>query len=236
MSDCCGPYPGVGEEPKGLQVPDYSTYNPGEVKLYGRPATLLSAINDNMLKEKIYAAMDSNEAINSLNPEAKKEVGGIIDDLIREIERKTGEDVILSLLNGRITFTALGDEGIYALPITIGGQTLHKQVRQCMKSIGVIYGYAYEGHCYRLPKPQIMFLPEEARTIVQGDCGCDCGYEPKLGYAVWQIDKLDVVVALDIRADDVKTLVLDANLPGNRSPLAYAQTQALAPQRGPMGG
>ena len=21
MSDCCGPYPGVGEEPKGLQVP-----------------------------------------------------------------------------------------------------------------------------------------------------------------------------------------------------------------------
>jgi len=81
MSDCCGPYPGVGEEPEGLQAPDYSTYNPGEVKLYGRPATPLSAINDNMLKEKIDAALDSNETINSLNLEAKKGVGEIIDDL-----------------------------------------------------------------------------------------------------------------------------------------------------------
>lgn len=223
MSDCCGPYPGVGEEPKGLKDTDYSTYNPGEVKLYGRPATPLSAINDDMLKEKIYAALDSNETINNLNPESKEQVSGIIDDIIKEIQRKTGEDVILSLLNGRITFTALGDDGaIYALPISIGGQSLYKQFGQRMKSIGVIYGYAYEGHCYRLPKPQIMFLPKEACTIGPDDCGCDCGYVPRLGYAVWQIDKLDVVVALDIRADDIKTLVLDANLPGNRSPLAYA--------------
>jgi hypothetical protein len=29
----------------------------------------------------------------------------------------------------------------------------------------------------------------------------------------------------------VKTLVLDENMPGRRSPMAYAQTMALAPQR-----
>ncbi|KSV91025.1 hypothetical protein N184_25250 [Sinorhizobium sp. GL28] len=48
---------------------------------------------------------------------------------------------------------------------------------------------------------------------------------------MWQFDKLERVVALDVRSDDLKTLVLDENLPGSRSPLAYAQTMALAPQR-----
>lgn len=98
-------------------------------------------------------------------------------------------------------------------------------------SIGVIYGYAYEGHCYKLPKPKIMCLPVEATEILGDGCGCDCGYSRELGYSVWSLDKLERVIAFDLRADDLKTLVLDENLPGNRSPLAYAQTQLLAPQR-----
>jgi len=36
---------------------------------------------------------------------------------------------------------------------------------------------------------------------------------------VWQIDKLERVVALDVRSDDLETLVLDENLPGSRSPM-----------------
>jgi hypothetical protein len=100
-----------------------------------------------------------------------------------------------------------------------------------MASIGVIYGYAYEGHCYKLPKPRIMYLPKEPEAITVGHCGCDCGYAPELGYAVWSLDKLARVIALDVRSDDLKTLVLDENMPGNRSPLAYSQTLALAPQR-----
>ncbi|MBB4292254.1 hypothetical protein GGE16_004330 [Rhizobium leguminosarum] len=100
-----------------------------------------------------------------------------------------------------------------------------------MVSIGVIYGYAYEGHCYKLPKPRIMYLPVKATQIPHDDCGCDCGYSPALGYSVWSLDKLERVIALDVRSDDIKTLILDENLPGNRSPLAYAQTQSLAPQR-----
>ncbi|MEK1873637.1 MAG: hypothetical protein AAAC50_14625, partial [Rhizobium altiplani] len=43
-----------------------------------------------------------------------------------------------------------------------------------LKSIGVIYGYAYEGHCYKLPKPLIMLLPEKPKPIAYDDCGCDC--------------------------------------------------------------
>lgn len=100
-----------------------------------------------------------------------------------------------------------------------------------MESIGVIYGYAYEGHCYKLPKPRIMYLPSQPKPILGGDCGCDCGYVTELGYAVWSLDKLTRVIALDVRSDDLKTLVLDENMPGSRSPLAYSQTLALAPQR-----
>ncbi|OAP38619.1 hypothetical protein AU381_23685 [Sinorhizobium glycinis] len=99
--------------------------------------------------------------------------------------------------------------------------------RNHIKSIGVIYGYAYEGHCYKLPKPQIMCLSERPTPVAKGDCG----FDPSFGYAVWSIDKLERAIVLDIRADDLKTLVLDENLPGNRSPLAYAQAQSLAPQR-----
>ncbi|POH32457.1 hypothetical protein ATY30_09400 [Sinorhizobium americanum] len=102
-----------------------------------------------------------------------------------------------------------------------------KVQKNYIKSIGVIYGYAYEGHCYKLPKPQIMCLSERPTTVAKGDCG----FDPAFGYAVWSIDKLERAIVLDIRADDLKTLVLDENLPGNRSPLAYAQAQSLAPQR-----
>ncbi|MDQ0322206.1 hypothetical protein QO002_004412 [Pararhizobium capsulatum DSM 1112] len=99
-------------------------------------------------------------------------------------------------------------------------------------SVGIIYGYAYEGHCYKLPKPRIMYLPVEHQPIVGGDSGCDCGYAPELGYVVWAVDKLDRVIVLDMRSDDVKTLLLEENMPGNRSPQAYAQAMAMAPQRG----
>jgi len=100
-----------------------------------------------------------------------------------------------------------------------------------LKSIGVIYGYAYEGHCYKLPKPLIMLLPEKPKPIAYDDCGCDCGYSPALGYLVWQLDKRQSVVTLDVRTDDLKTLVLDENMPGNRSPQAYSHSMSLAPMR-----
>ena len=37
MSDCSC-HPGVGPILEGLSEPDYESYNPSEVRLYGRPA------------------------------------------------------------------------------------------------------------------------------------------------------------------------------------------------------
>jgi hypothetical protein len=191
MSDCCC-YPGVGKLPDKLSAPNYNSYNPSEVRLYGRPAEC--------------------ELGNAGAEESSEEELGV--------EGQARGQVEISALRLMIRTS----KGRCHLRIDPG-------LDVNIQSIGVIYGYAYEGHCYKLPKPQIMFLPEEPRQILGGDCGCDCGYTPELGYAVWQIDKLERAVALDVRSDDLKTLVLDENIPGNRSPLAYSQTMRLAPNR-----
>ena len=104
---------------------------------------------------------------------------------------------------------------------------IKKKSASTKPSIGIIYGYSFEGHCYKLPKPAIMLIPAVPKDVEAGDCG----YTKDLGYSVWVVDKLERVVTIDIRADTVKALVLDENTPGNRSPLAYSQNQALAPQR-----
>lgn len=228
MSDC-GCHPGVGPMLEGLSEPDYESYNPSEVRLYGRPAIHrpIFKLSDETISNKISEnlegfAFESAEMQRIIK--AVKEVAAL----------KITSDEIFSIVNQQIVLAIVDHKlELQQLPVDINipSKNFRSDDGRYIKSIGVIYGYAYEGHCYKLPKPQIMYLPEEARLIKGGDCGCDCGFVPELGYAVWQIDKLERVVALDVRSDDLKTLVLDENLPGNRSPLAYAQTMALAPQR-----
>ncbi|WEX76254.1 hypothetical protein PYH37_004548 [Sinorhizobium numidicum] len=227
MSDCCrNPGVGAGIPPGTLPDPEYASYRPGEVRLYGRPAACrpIFTISEREIDERLEAALSNKTATGTDNKEAAMAVKKVFAEYLSDtIIGAKGEKVTLALFIGsevcslpvhvNIKDSCCGDDGEY------------------LKSIGVIYGYAYEGHCYKLPKPQIMFLPTEPREILGGECGCDCGYVPELGYAVWQIDKLKSVIAVDVRSDDIKTLVLDENMPGNRSPLTYAQTMALAPQR-----
>src|SRR5262245_31740189 len=67
-------------------------------------------------------------------------------------------------------------------------ETSTKEREKDIESVGVIYGYAFEGHCYKLPKPTIMLLPGPAQPIEPGTP--DCGYSAEQGYSVWAIDKL----------------------------------------------
>ncbi|WP_028749104.1 hypothetical protein [Rhizobium mesoamericanum] len=178
-------------------------YDPSEVRLYGRAATDSTKIED---------VDDFSD-----------------DDAVDCTERNTSAEkakpsVNISLQSGHKTIF---------LPIAVGlpWRSFGDPCRGYLKSIGVIYGYAYEGHCYKLPKPQIMLLPELPKPIAHDDCGCDCGFSPALGYLVWQLDKRQSAVALDVRTDDLRTLVLDENMPGNRSPQAYSQSLSMAPMR-----
>ncbi|MEK1850640.1 MAG: hypothetical protein AAAC48_01855 [Phyllobacterium sp.] len=223
MSNCCG-NPGVGDklETGNNPLPVYDTYNPGEVRLYGRPA----------LNRPIFPLSDA-EIIDKLKVELEKFdfIGGNADNVANSAFKPMLDQIsnaTAAAFGERVTLAVFDNGNYQILPVTTNKYPV---ADSCIKSIGVIYGYAYEGHCYKLPRPQIMYLPSDPKEITGDKCACDCGYSAALGYAVWQVDKLDRVVALDVRSDDIKTLVLDANMPGNRSPLAYSQTLALAPQR-----
>ena len=230
MSDCCC-HPGVGPNPTGPNAtgrtpPNYSAYRPGEVRLYGREADHAPIFVNS--EEEVLKRLENDLHVNNIEGDTKK---------IAEIVRKSLAytlDPIFAIFKEKITLAGLLGFDVYSLPVEISSKKCCDDDKG--RCIGVIYGYSYEGHCYDLPKPLIMFLPCPPHQLKSGDCECDCGYGPGLGYAVWQIDKLEDVIVIDIRIDDVKTLILDANLPGNRSPLAYSQTMRLAPSRPPISG
>ena len=109
--------------------------------------------------------------------------------------------------------------------IDIGGD----QSRQL--SAGIIFGYSYEGHCYDLPKPKIMLIPAPPLPIIPPD---DCGFDLKkdAGYKVWIVDKLDQCIELEVNQGFIEQLVLEANLPGKRSPTMYAGRMQLGHRSG----
>ncbi|MDX8480179.1 hypothetical protein RFN28_17155 [Mesorhizobium sp. VK24D] len=96
-------------------------------------------------------------------------------------------------------------------------------------SSGIIFGYAYEGHTYDLPKPKIMLIPAPPQPIPSDDSGYDL---KKDYYRVWIVDKLDQCVEFEMNQGFVEQLVLEANLPGKRSPTMYAAKQALGHRSG----
>ncbi len=97
-------------------------------------------------------------------------------------------------------------------------------------SSGIVFGYAFEGHCYDLPKPKLMLIPG-----IPEELKCDdCGYEKKAdcGYVVWVVDKLDRCVEIEISQGFIEQLVLEANMPGKRSPTTYRATMQVAHRSG----
>ena len=99
-------------------------------------------------------------------------------------------------------------------------------------SCGIMVGYSYEGHCYDLPKPKIMLVPTLPRPIPNDDCG----YDLKRGdnYRLWIVDKLDECVEFEMNQGFVEQLVLEANLPGKRSPAMYASKAMMGHRSGKL--
>lgn len=95
---------------------------------------------------------------------------------------------------------------------------------------GLIVGYAFEGGCYDLPKPKIILTTAKPTEIPVDDCGYDA--KNPADYRVWVVDKLDRCVEVEVTEGFVEQLVLEANLPGKRSPASYRSVMQVAHRGG----
>ena len=124
-------------------------------------------------------------------------------------------------------------------------------------SCGIIVSYSYEGHCYDLPKPKIMLVPAFPEEIPLDDCGYgkknnqstsiedkyqNTSIEDKSKntsvedrYMLWIVDKLDECVEFEMNQGFVEQIVLEANLPGKRSPTMYASRMMMGHRGGKLG-
>ena len=81
-----------------------------------------------------------------------------------------------------------------------------------------------------------MLLPTNPVMIPVDDCGYDAKYDLNAlqKYMLWIVDKLDECVEFEMNQGFVEQLVLEANLPGKRSPTMYASKAALGHRGGKM--
>ncbi|MER9438569.1 hypothetical protein [Mesorhizobium sp. M0618] len=116
---------------------------------------------------------------------------------------------------------------------TVGSTFMLGSSPEQKTSCGIIVGYAYEGHTYDLPKPKIMIIPAFPEPKIPADDSDFDAKEPE-GYAVWLVDKLDECVELEMNQGFIEQLVLDANMPGKRSPTMYASKMTMGHRSGKL--
>ena len=110
---------------------------------------------------------------------------------------------------------------------TLRMQLYRSGAPQTKKQYSIVLGYAYafEGHCYRLDTKRI-FIVTRANAEVAVGCGFDASYK------MWRLRSKEELLEITMNYGDVKKLILDANLPGRRSPSSYAITASLAHRDG----
>lgn len=216
-------------------------YNATQVRLYGIIQDTWVLSTSEPWKSKVIggnvAIKTTLEATHPRNDEADVEV-----KKLRKEKKLSEEEIYRSILNKYRT------DADVRLPVGYYSEVLIDTKRalgyvsisavQLSKeeelSCGIIVGYSYEGHCYDLPKPKIMLLPTVPGQIPIDDCGYTEKYNPAARdkYVLWIVDKLDQCVEFEMNQGFVEQLVLEANLPGKRSPTMYAAKQALGHRSG----
>jgi len=89
------------------------------------------------------------------------------------------------------------------------------------------YGYGFEGHCYRLDAVRIFIVMGPNAEPAEG-----CGFDKNLGYKMWRITAATQILEISTAFGDAQALILDAQLPGKRSPSSYAITLKMAHRNG----
>jgi hypothetical protein len=129
-------------------------------------------------------------------------------------------------LNDEVTAASLpfGDK---VLKLQVNMKVGNKPIEHGDISIAAVYGYSFEGHCYRMDKPRL-FIFDQSDTVADG-----CGFEPP--YRMWNIRSKTMLMEVGLNFDFAETLVLQANLPVNRAPNTYGNSMNLAHRNGRLG-
>jgi hypothetical protein len=102
--------------------------------------------------------------------------------------------------------------------------------------IAAIYGYAFEGGCYRFDRPRV-FLFERKGASETDENAQGCGFEGfNPPYKMWRIRSGTNLLELNTSAGIAQQLVLEANLPGRRAPNTYEGNMRLAHRSGRLTG
>jgi hypothetical protein len=96
--------------------------------------------------------------------------------------------------------------------------------------LALVFGYAYQGHCYDLPEPTAMLLPGKTQQPAKGCCYDD----GNLGYQMWQVEKHEMTVQFQVTNDSFEEVILRRNLAGTKPPLAYHSAAALSHRGGKL--
>ncbi|MER8508748.1 hypothetical protein NKH91_11510 [Mesorhizobium sp. M0894] len=233
-----------------LTFPD-GAYNASQARLYGIPGSRglvfpgsSKAVGTNNTSISSNISMDDPKDDEKTNAEVKKaieELRGTGKNILSD------EEVFKNLITipdfpwpiGLSYQIALDTRkfGKIALStlITIKEALAEGQLLSC----GIIVGYSYEGHCYDLPKPKIMLIPAFPEKIPPDDCGYDKKNNQNGSvedrYMLWIVDKLDECIEFETNQGFVEQIVLDANLPGKRSPTMYASRMMMGHRGGRLG-
>jgi hypothetical protein len=80
----------------------------------------------------------------------------------------------------------------------------------------LIYGYAYQGHCYSMPEPVIVAVDRTPGAELPAS---GCGYGGN--FLMWTVDQKELSIHLQITNDSYENLILKKNLPGPKQPGSY---------------
>ncbi|RWO31478.1 MAG: hypothetical protein EOS11_14670 [Mesorhizobium sp.] len=219
------------------------SYNATQVRLYGivqdsytfttgDPKTITSA--DGKIVTKV-AIADNGQKAKQVASEVKKlRATGLIEEDIHRRIVESDPDPAEKLSAGPYYSRVVIDLKKTGRYVDILAESLSKNEPI---SCGIIVGYAYEGHCYDLPKPKIMLIPAIPELIPVDDCGYRDKYVPtaREKYMLWIVDKLDECVEFEMNQGFVEQIVLEANLPGKRSPTMYASRMMMGHRGGRLG-
>jgi hypothetical protein len=95
------------------------------------------------------------------------------------------------------------------------------------RTLALVYGFCFQGHCYSLPEPVIVLVAGAGRHAD------GCGWENQ-GYRAWDVDKLDQTIQLQVQGDTFEQLILNRNLNTTKQPVAYSIAHRMAHRGGKL--